>query len=153
MSSVIVVGAGHGGLSTAIHDRLAGHDVIVVGKGRIGGKAGSIEQQGYLLDPDPSIFILKALYEEVFRRAGRYPEQYLTFRLLDLITRVFFRSEILDIPSSVDEACRLVRAISPRDADSLQTLIVNMKPLEGIVKETIFKHPYETPQQCWILNC
>ena len=147
MSSVIVVGAGQGGLSTAIHARLAGHDVIVVEKGRIGGKAGSIEQQGYLLDPGPSIIILKELYEEVFRRAGRDPEQYLTFQRLDPITRVFFRSEILDIPSSVDEACRLVKTFSPRDADSLRSLMVKMKPLEGIVKETIFKHPYETPQQ------
>ncbi|MBZ0213699.1 MAG: FAD-dependent oxidoreductase, partial [Nitrospirae bacterium] len=73
--SVVVVGAGVGGLSAAIHARLKGWDVLVVEQSdRCGGKAAGIEIDGFHLDPGPSIIILPEVYNDVFRAAGRTPE-------------------------------------------------------------------------------
>lgn len=48
---VVVIGAGLGGLSAAIHLRMRGFDVIVLEKNsQPGGRANRIDDRGYLFD-------------------------------------------------------------------------------------------------------
>ena len=119
---LIVIGAGMGGLSAAIHARLLGRDVLVLEKGASsGGKAAGISIAGYELDPGPSIIILTEIYAKVFERAGRKMEDYLQFRRLDTISRVFFEgSEPLDLPAGSERSPRL--GTGSRQGDVRRTL-------------------------------
>lgn len=145
---VVVVGAGQGGLSAAIHLRLRGHRVLVVHDGPVGGKAAAVETQGYRLDPGPSIVILPRIYESVFAAAGRRMDDYLRFRRLDPISRVLFEgSEPLDLPADREACLRLVQEIDAEDRESLARLLDDLDKVSPHIDASVFKHPYHSPLQ------
>lgn len=145
---VVVVGAGQGGLSAAIHLRLRGHRVLVVHDGPIGGKATAVEVQGYRLDPGPSIVILPRIYRAVFQAAGRRMEDYLRFRRLDPISRVLFEGQPpLDLPADRDACLRLVGDIDTNDQEALARLMDDLDKVSPHIDASVFKHPYHSPIQ------
>jgi phytoene desaturase len=87
----IVVGAGVGGLATAIRLALNGHQVSVYESAAApGGKLSSFEMQGYRFDRGPSLFTMPTLLEDLFLKAGKQRSDYLEYRKLDESCRYFF---------------------------------------------------------------
>lgn len=144
---VVVVGAGLGGLSAGIHARLRGHHVLLLEKGPVGGKAASIDRQGYRLDPGPSIIILTRIYDELFRDAGRKTEDYLRFQRLDPISRVRFGDETIDLPASRVECERLVSERWPADGPAFRSLMEKVDRIAPRIDRSVFRHPYSKPWQ------
>ncbi|GAA4827563.1 phytoene desaturase family protein [Actinomycetospora corticicola] len=71
MSSVVVVGAGLGGLATAARLAAAGHDVEVYERADVvGGKLGLVERDGFTFDTGPSLLTLPGLLEDLFTTTG-----------------------------------------------------------------------------------
>lgn len=140
-----MIGAGLGGLSAAVHSRLAGHDVLVLERSsQVGGKAAGIEVEGYKLDPGPSIIILRRIYEDVFKRAGRNLDDYLTFKRLDPFSRVYFEGEPkLDLPADREQCLMVLRDRFPSDARSFENLLAKLDRVIGHVDSSIFKRPYD----------
>ena len=67
----VVIGAGVGGLATAIRLRAAGHDVSVLERRHVvGGKLATLERDGYTFDIGPSLITLPHVFDDVFRAAG-----------------------------------------------------------------------------------
>ncbi len=76
--NVAVIGAGLGGLSAAIHLRLAGHSVTVFEKNPLcGGRANRISDNGYHFDTGPSLLNYPWVFEELFAAAGRKMSDYM----------------------------------------------------------------------------
>jgi phytoene desaturase len=144
---VVVIGAGLGGLSAAIHARLKGHDVLVLEQNQIGGKAAKIQEKGYTLDPGPSIIILKEIYEQVFRDAGKDISHYLRFRRLDPITRVSFNNQIIDIPTDIKDAVDLISTFSQSDAKQFRDLYEKLKTVAPYIQRSVFSRPFDKPWQ------
>jgi phytoene desaturase len=146
---VVVIGAGMGGLSAAVHARLNGHDVLVLEKGDTpGGKAAGLQIDGYRLDPGPSIVILTEIYEAVFRRAGRQMSDYLTFHRLDPFTRVYFEgAPLLDLPADREECLRLLSNRFPEDGLAIRSLMDRLDRTMPKVEASIFRRPFDQPWQ------
>lgn len=90
--SVVIIGAGLGGLSAAIHLRLAGFDVTVYeANEKVGGRANVIEQQGFRFDTGPSLLNYPWVFQELFAAAGRKLEDYV--ELLPVEPSVAFQWE------------------------------------------------------------
>ena len=71
-STVVIVGAGLGGLSAAIHLRLAGWHVQVFEKDpTVGGRANLLARDGYRFDLGPSLLNYPWVFEDLFAAAGR----------------------------------------------------------------------------------
>ena len=88
---VIVIGGGLGGLSAAIHLRLAGRDVLLLEQGpRLGGKCNRLSWEGYHFDTGPSLLTMPFVVEGIFKAAGKRLEDYLELRRLDPACRYFF---------------------------------------------------------------
>lgn len=148
-AQVVIIGGGQGGLSAAIHARLAGADVLLLEQhAQVGGKAAGISQDGYRLDPGPSIIILTRLYEDVFRKAGRKMADYLRFHRLDPFSRVYFEGlEPLDLPAGREACLETLAEFAPQDAAALKKLLGDLDAVAPHIDQSVFRRPYEKPWQ------
>lgn len=145
---VAILGGGLGGLSAAIHARLRGYEVTLLeGNRTCGGKAARIRRDGFVLDPGPSILILPRIYRDVFDRAGRRMEDYLQFRRLDPISRVFYQGQVFDLPSDRTACIEAVRKIDVEDANAFAALLNRLDGVVGTIDRTIFRKPILQPWQ------
>jgi phytoene desaturase len=147
---VVVIGAGMGGLSAAIHARLKGHHVLVLEQHEaVGGKAAAIETHGYRLDPGPSIVILTRIYERVFRDAGKRMDDYLRFRRLDPFTRVYFEGwpDPVDLPADRQQCLDLLSQIAKEDHDAFARLMDKWDRVSPHIDASVFAKPYHKPWQ------
>lgn len=147
--SVVILGAGMGGLSAAIHARLRGYDVLVLeSRDVVGGKAAGISEMGYRLDPGPSIVILTRLYEAVFARAGRKMADYLQFERLDPFSRVLFEGRApIDLPADLDDCLAVLKDVAPEDTESFLRLLDTLDQVSPLIDRSIFSRPYDRPYQ------
>jgi phytoene desaturase len=90
--SIVVVGAGIGGLSAACYLADAGADVTVVERAdHLGGVAGRIERDGFRFDMGPSWYLMPEVFERFFGHFDREPSEYYELTRLDPNYRVFWK--------------------------------------------------------------
>ncbi len=81
---ILVVGAGIGGLSAALALAARGLPVRVLEAGpRPGGKAGTVEVDGVVIDTGPSVLTLPDVFARLFARAGLRMDDMVGLRRLD----------------------------------------------------------------------
>jgi phytoene desaturase len=80
----VIIGAGLGSLSTAIHLRLKGLDVSVYeSNSHTGGRANIIERSGFSFDTGPSLLNYPWVFEDLFQSAGKSFYDYVTLLKVD----------------------------------------------------------------------
>ncbi len=87
----IVVGAGIGGLATALRLAHRGYAVEVLERGeRVGGRCRSLEIQGCRFDVGPTLLMMLGPLRRLFEDIGEPLERHLALTLCDPTYRVFF---------------------------------------------------------------
>lgn len=117
--SIIVIGAGIGGLSTAIRLRSAGYAVTIYEKNpRVGGKMYEIERDGFRFDTGPSVITMRHVFEELFATAGRNLDDYITLEPIEPMTRYFWRDgTIFDASSNLTKMAQQIAQLDERDVE------------------------------------
>jgi phytoene desaturase len=102
--SVVVIGAGLGGLSAALHLAGAGRHVTVVEREAVpGGRAGLIRDHGYHFDTGPSVLTMPSLLQQALSAVGEDLEDWLTLIRLDPAYRARFADgSTIDVRADVD---------------------------------------------------
>ncbi|AXR82852.1 phytoene desaturase family protein [Natrarchaeobaculum sulfurireducens] len=92
--SVVVIGGGIGGLSTACYLADAGADVTVVEKNeQLGGRASRLARDGFRFDMGPSWYLMPDVFERFFGHFDRTPSDYYELTHLDPHYRIFFKDD------------------------------------------------------------
>ena len=95
---VIIIGAGPGGLTSAMILSHKGYDVTVYEKKEmVGGRNAPIRINGYTFDTGPTFLMMKFILDEVFRETGRDSSDYLDFIKLDPMYRLVFKDKELEL--------------------------------------------------------
>lgn len=77
VSKTVIIGAGIGGLATALRLRMHGRQVHVIEQGdQPGGKLNEFTEAGFRFDAGPSLFTLPALVEELVKLANESPDRF-----------------------------------------------------------------------------
>jgi phytoene desaturase len=113
----LVIGAGLGGLSAAIHLRLAGFDVTVLEeREEPGGKVRRWECDGFRFDLGPTILTMPFALEELFAAAGRRFRDHVELRPLVPYYRAHFPDgTVFELSDSTREVLAQIRRMSPED--------------------------------------
>ena len=100
---VIVVGAGPGGMATAMRLAHAGYSVeLFEAEDRVGGRMRGIERDGYGFDTGPSIMQVPQVYDELFAEVGLRRADYIAFKRINPNTRIrFWDDTTLDLTSDL----------------------------------------------------
>jgi len=117
---VAIVGAGPGGLASAMLLARAGVDVTVYERQpRVGGRTSAIEAEGFRFDLGPTFFLYPQILEEIFTACGRDLRKEVKMVRLDPQYRLIFGAggELQctgNIDKMVDEIAKLAPADAPR---------------------------------------
>ena len=89
----IIVGAGVGGIATAIRLAIKGYAVTVFEKNNVaGGKISSFNLNGFGFDEGPSLFTQPENIEELFALAGVSIKDFFSYCALPIACRYFFEN-------------------------------------------------------------
>jgi phytoene desaturase len=119
---VIIVGAGPGGLSSAMVLAHAGYDVTVVERAaKVGGRTSSIQADGFTFDAGPTFFLYPRVLEEIFSSVGRNLRDEVNLIRLDPQYRIIFGAggELL-ATGDIERMEKQIAAISPDDAPAFR---------------------------------
>ena len=143
---IAVIGAGLGGLSSAIHLANSGLQVDLYEQNSgPGGKANVIDEDGYRFDTGPSLLTMPFVLEELFNESGENINEYLTIEQLDVICKYFFAdgSEILAY-SDLENFANQIAAVTQDSADSLKDYLNHCKKIYDLTSDLfLFNSPLE----------
>jgi len=119
-SRVVIVGAGLGGLATAIRLAAAGREVTVLERADgPGGRAGRLSVEGYEFDTGPTVLTAPELIADLLATVGEELDDWLSLSRLDPAYRAHFPDgSTLDvIADTARMAGEISRVCGPREAD------------------------------------
>lgn len=112
---VVVIGAGVGGLASAVRLAAAGYRVTVVERHEgPGGRAGTWRSEGFTFDTGPSLVMMLECWRDLFAAAGRRLEDYLSLVQIDPCYRLTFTDgSTFEMTSQLNRLVENMEALEP----------------------------------------
>jgi phytoene desaturase len=148
--SVVVIGAGLGGLSAALHLAGAGRQVTVLEREAVpGGRAGLIRDHGYLFDTGPTVLTMPELLARALDAVGEELDDWLTLRRLEPAYRARFADgSTIDVRSDVDAmAATIEAACGPKDATGYRRFVEFLRELYRVELPHFVDRNLDSPLQ------
>ncbi|MGE5776144.1 MAG: phytoene desaturase family protein, partial [Chloroflexota bacterium] len=123
--SIVVIGAGIGGIVAATHLAKHGMKVTVLEKNsRPGGRCDRISRDGHHFDTGPTLLVMPLLYEAEFAALGTSMREMLELQRVDPTYHLIFDDgSKLALTSDMDSMRQQLEAIEPGSYESLQRYI------------------------------
>ena len=131
----IIIGAGIAGMATAIRLAVKGYMVEVFEANNYpGGKLTQFKQDGYRFDAGPSLFTMPQYVDELFKLAGKNPEDHFNYQKLDVVCQYFYEdgtqlTAYADVKKFADE-------VTQKTGESAQSIKKNLNKSSNIYNIT-----------------
>ena len=142
MKSVIIIGAGLGGLSAAIRLAKSGFSVTVLEKNaNIGGKVNIVEADGYRFDTGASLLTMRRVLEDLFEFCGKRIEDYLEIVSLEPICRYFWSDGTrFNTSQNIEKTASEIEKLAPEDVANFHKYLADSRRKYEIAEKTFLAH-------------
>ena len=143
---IVIIGAGPGGLATAMLLASTGAKVTVVERlEHVGGRTSTHGAQGYKFDLGPTFFLYPRVLKEIFQTCGRELQTEVEMVRLDPQYRIMFgEGGKIDATANIPLMERQIASICPQDAAGFSKFLQ-----ENRAKLEMFEPCLERPFEGW----
>lgn len=152
---VVIVGAGLGGLSCALHLAGSGREVTVLEREPVpGGRAGRLTLGGYEFDTGPTVLTMPDLIAEALGAVGENLSDWLDLRPVDPAYRAHFHDgSTLDVISDTTRmAGEISRVCGPREADNYLRFVDYSRHLWRLERHDFIDRNLDSPRDLLTAN-
>lgn len=141
----VVIGAGLGGLASAIRLRARGHCVTVLeATDQPGGRASVFRRDGFTFDAGPTVVTAPYLLHELFALAGRDSRDYFELVPVDPFYRVEFGDgSHFDYVGDEESILAQIREMSPADVDGYRRLAAHAERIFDVGYTRLADAPFD----------
>ncbi|MEN1705083.1 MAG: phytoene desaturase family protein [Planctomycetota bacterium] len=141
----VVIGAGFGGIASALRLRARGMRVTLVDRlPMLGGRARVFERDGYTFDAGPTVITAPYLLAELFELFGERFEDHVDLRPVWPWYRVQWGDgATFDYGGSPDQMCEQIAKFRPEDQDGYRKMLRRAEEIYRIGYEQLGDHPFD----------
>jgi phytoene desaturase len=146
---VVIVGAGLGGLATALHLAGAGRQVTVLEREQVpGGRAGRLAVGGYEFDTGPTVLTMPELIQEALGAVGEELADWLDLMPLDPAYRAYYPDgSTLDVSSDTARmAAEISRVCGVREADGYLRFVDYAREMWRLERHDFIERNLDSPR-------
>ena len=146
-TKVIVIGAGAGGLSTAILLAKKGYDVTVVEKNAsFGGRGDVFSAKGFQFDMGPSWYLMPDIFEHFFSLVGENISDYLDLKRLDPSYKIWFEEhpKPVEMTSDLERDSKIFESFEPGVMKKINKYLEEAAAKYNISKQTFIYKPFNS---------
>lgn len=142
---IVIIGAGLGGLSAAIHAAATGKSVAVLEKKpHPGGKCDFYRRDGFQLDTGPSVLTLPHVLDDLFTAAGRDRRDYLEIKEVHPGCRYYFADgTVFDAPGRMEDFAEALSNQFPGEIDGFRRFQREIGALWVVSGPAFLNHPFD----------
>ena len=142
----IVVGAGFGGIASALRLRARGYEVSILDRAtRLGGRAQVFERDGFRHDAGPTVITAPFLFDELFALFGARREDYVEFVPLDPWYRFrFANGDTFDYGGDIESTLTEIERLNPADVTGYQSLVEASRRIFEVGFEQLADQPFHS---------
>lgn len=140
--TIIIIGAGIGGLATAALLGKAGYKVIVFEKNKqVGGRASVWKTKGFTFDMGPSWYLMPDVFDRYFSYFGKKASDLLQLKRLDPHYRIYFgRKEFIDIVADMKKNNKLFETMETGSSKRIKHYLAKAKnDYEAAIQYILYK--------------
>ena len=145
---VVIVGAGLGGLSCALHLAGAGREVTVIERESVpGGRAGRLSVDGFEFDTGPTVLTAPELIADALAAVGEHLDDWLALTRLDPAYRAYFPDgSTLDVITEPERMADEIRRVcGAREADGYRRFVAFATELWRLERDDFIARNLDTP--------
>ncbi|MET3903343.1 phytoene desaturase family protein [Paenarthrobacter sp. 4246] len=154
MTRTVVIGGGIAGLATAALLAHEGHEVqLLEQRDQVGGRAGSLERDGFRFDTGPSWYLMPGVFDHFFKLLGTSAAEQLDLRTLSPAYRIFsepnhdgVRPDPLTVPLGSDQVLETFESVEPGSARELTSYLASARHTTEMAERFFLYNPFTRPQ-------
>ncbi|MFT5542450.1 MAG: phytoene desaturase [Glaciecola sp.] len=131
MNKAVVIGAGFGGIASALRLKAKGYDVVIIDqRERLGGRAQQFIREGYVFDAGPTVVTAPFLFEELFTLFDKTMSDYINLVPVEPWYRfVYPDGSHFDYGGTIEETLERIAEIEPDDQDGYRALLAQSEAI------------------------
>lgn len=145
--SIIIIGAGIGGLSAAARLAHAGFKVTILEKESIvGGRAHRIERDGYHFDTGPTILMMTDVLYDTFAACERNLDDYLDLHQLEPNYKVWFAGrDTIEVSSNLPRFARELARFDPQAPEQFYRYFADVAKIYRLARSRFIDRNFDRP--------
>ena len=150
MVRTVVIGGGVAGLASATLLAQEGHSVTLFERHeRVGGRAGTLERDGFRFDTGPSWYLMPSAFDHFFQLLGTSTREQLDLRRLDPGYRVFTepdaqgeRAPAVTVPAGAHAVRALFERLEPGSAQRVDEYLASAREAADFAERYFLYNPF-----------